>query len=210
MPLIMPENIADKNIDNKAKQSAVPLEDLLNDIDKELTENISSGFDRNDFSSDKDRFRNRQYIKFILQDILLAFPLSAVLEIGICPRITPLPNLPGWILGVSNIRGEIISIVDIKSFFNLTHSRVKRTQRLIIMHNQEIKIGILADKIMGIIFSEQIDTEIQNQLYKRTDSDAGLWTSYVSGGISLPEGLLNIIDVNRLLSDSRMNAFGSD
>lgn len=191
-------------------QSVLPLEELLNNIDKELTENGNYGFDKNNFSSDSDRFKSRQYIKFILQDILMAFPLSSVLEIGRCPRITPLPNLPAWILGVSNIRGEIISIVDIKSFFNMSRPGIKRTQRLIIIHNKEIKIGIPADKIMGIIFSEQIDTEIQNQLYKRTDSDAGSWTSYVSGGISLAEGLLNIIDVNKLLSDSRMNAFGSE
>ena len=141
----------------------------------------------------------------------MAFPLSSVLEIDRCPRITPLPNLPAWILGVSNIRGEIISIVDIKSFFNMSRPGIKRTQRLIIIHNHEIKIGILADKIMGIIFSEQIDMEIQKQLYNRTDSnDTGSWASYVLGGISLAEGLLNIIDVNKLLSDPQMNAFGSE
>jgi len=202
----MPE-ILKNNIEN---QSAVPLEELLDNIDKELTETDNYGFDKNNFSSDTDRFRNMQYIKFILQDIFMAFPLSAVLEIGRCPRITPLPNLPAWILGVSNIRGEIISIVDIKSFFNMSRPGIKRTQRLIIIHNQEIKIGILADKITGIIFPEQIDTEIQNQLYNRADSDAGSWSSYVSGGISFAEGLLNIIDVNKLLSDPRMNAFSSE
>lgn len=190
--------------------AAVPLEDILNDIDKELAGKASYGFNKNSSSSNTGCFKNSQYIKFILQDILMAFPLSAVLEIGSLPRITRLPNLPDWILGVSNIRGEIISIVDIKAFFNMSRPGIKRTQRLIIIHNMEIKIGILADKIMGIIFSEHIDKEIQNQIYKRTDCDPGSWTSYVSGGISLPDGLINIIDVNKLLSDPKMNAFGTD
>jgi len=196
--------------DNKKKQSAVPLEELLNNINKELTAAGNYGLDKKDSIPDAVRLNNRQYIKFILQDILMAFPLSAVLEIGRCPRITPLPNLPIWILGISNIRGEIISIVDIKSFFNMSPPGIKRTQRLIIIHSKETKLGIMADKIMGIIFPEHIDTEIHKQLYNRTDYDPGSWTSCVSGCISLPEGLLNIIDVDKLLSDPRINAFGTE
>ncbi|MFW5637374.1 MAG: chemotaxis protein CheW, partial [Thermodesulfobacteriota bacterium] len=54
-----------------------------------------------------------QLIKFMMDDLLLAVPLPKALEIGRQPVITPLPNLPGWVLGVSNIRGEIISMVDL-------------------------------------------------------------------------------------------------
>lgn len=195
--------------------SALPLEELLNNIDSQLTGRGGYEFDINDPDindpgKDTNRFNNKQYIKFMLQDILMAIPLSTALEISRCPRITPLPNLPDWVLGVSNIRGEIISIVDIKSFFDLSTPRLKRTQRLIIIHDHEIKLGILVDKIMGIILPEQVNREIQKQLYNRADSAPGSWTEYVSGGVSLPEGLLNIIDVNKLLSGSRMNAFKSD
>ncbi len=152
-------------------------------------------------------FSTIPYIRFMLDDILMAVPLSTALEIGRQPRITQLPNLPAWVLGVSNIRGEIISIVDLKAFFSMARPGLKRNQRFIIIHNAEMKTGIMVDRIIGIYTPERIDTGTRIQLYRAADAEKMAWTAYVSGVVSLEDTVMNILDTDRLLSCPNLNAF---
>ena len=186
------------------QHSAIPLEELIAEIDMETgqADEISGGPKSEDYGSD-------QYIRFFLEDIPLALPLSSALEIGHRPDITPLPNLPDWIMGVSNIRGEIISIVDLKAFFRLPSHELKRNRRFIIVHNQDMKVGIVVDRIIGIFSLDRTNTDIRNSPYEE-----GEIASYISGVViserENKENLLNLLDIVKLLSSPRMNAFRSE
>ncbi len=113
---------------------------------------------------------------------MLALPLSSALEIiGHQPDITPLPNLPDWILGISNIRGEIISVIDLKAFFGLSRKQSETSKRVIIVHNQDMKAGIIVDKIMGIFSLDQ--KGINN--VRISPYEKGEISSYISDVITL-------------------------
>ena len=103
------------------------LEDLIAQIDSETGQaSVNSPGDIPPSSSVASEYGIDQFITFALQDILLALPLSSALEIGHRPMITPLFNLPDWVLGVSNIRGEVVSIVDLKTYFELPSPYFKK------------------------------------------------------------------------------------
>lgn len=183
---------------------SIPLEELITEIDTETGETVR------DYAVHKAAdYGYEQYIRFFLEDILVAIPLSSALEIGYWPQITPLPNLPTWILGVSNIRGEIVSVVDLKGFFKLSSRGLTRNRRFIIVHNRDMKVGIVVDRIMGIFSLDRRNAHIvQSNPY-----EAGELSSYISGVVVLEESektLLNIIDIDKLLSSPRMNAFRSE
>ncbi|MDH3349126.1 MAG: chemotaxis protein CheW, partial [Desulfobulbaceae bacterium] len=61
----------------------------------------------------------QQFIIFTLAGTEYAVPASNVTEVGEMLQVTPLPNVPLWLKGVSNLRGDIISIVDLRSFLKL-------------------------------------------------------------------------------------------
>ncbi len=143
-----------------------------------------------------------QYIRFYLGDILLAIPLSNALEIGHRPAITYLPNLPEWILGVSNIRGEIISIIDLKMFFGLPAQKLVRDRRFITVRNKEIRAGFIVDRIVGIYSPDRTQTQVQESPYEE-----GELSSFISGVMIVEDQLVNILEVDKLLSSPRMNAF---
>ncbi len=153
----------------------------------------------------------RQYIKFFLNNIVLCLPLANALEIGRQPVITPLPNLPHWVFGVSNIRGEIVSMVDLKGFFKLPERPIESGRRFIIAHHQNIKVGLLVDRIAGILSLDQIGAAIQESPYQSEDTDASLkmanLVSLITGVIASGEELINILDIAGLLLSHRMNAF---
>ena len=201
-----------------------PLEELIAEIDREAGERVKA-FDGDteltEHLKSSKLVRYKQYIRFFLNDILLAIPLSGALEISRQPAITPLPNLPDWIIGVSNIRGEIISVTDLKIFFGLPMQKINYAgsgKMVIILHNHEIKVGAVVDRVTGIFSPERINKKIQRSPYKKDESSGrglGELISYISGVIYMgetvdKENLLNILDIDKLLASPRMNAFRTE
>ena len=185
--------------------TASSLEDLIAQIDNETGQAMVEVPDETPSASKAGEYGIDQFITFALQDTLLALPLTSALEIGHRPMITPLFNLPDWILGVSNIRGEVVSIVDLKAYFELPSSGPKGGGRLIIVHNRNMKVGLLVDRIMGILSLDQIGTDIQENPHRK-----GEISSFISGVVVSGENLVNILDVNKLLSSPRMIDFRTE
>ena len=186
-------------------ETAPSLEDLIARIDQETGQAMVDVPDDAPSLSKDGEYGFDQFITFALQNTLLALPLSSALEIGHRPMITPLFNLPDWVLGVSNVRGEVVSIVDLKTYFELPSSGSKRGGRLIIVHNRDMKVGMLVDRILGILSLDQIDTDIQESPHRE-----GKISSFISGVVVSGKNLLNILDVDKLLSSPRMTKFRTE
>jgi len=148
-------------------------------------------------------FAEKQYIKFFLAHLSLAVSITSATEIGRLPRITALPNLPGWILGISNVRGEIVSIVDPKGFFGWPPQKKIREPHFLIVRDKEIKVGLLVDRIAGIVSLNQGDIDIQDTPIEKTDLEMKL-EPYISDVSISEDKPLYVIDVDKLLSDPRM------
>ena len=69
----------------------------------------------------------------------------------ICPlkEITALPGVPPFLRGLINVRGQIIAVIDIKRFFALPERGLTDLNKVIIVHDQALEFGILADSIIG-------------------------------------------------------------
>lgn len=194
------------------KPSDMPsLEKLIADIDREIGAMPQLRQDEKSqlFPGMGNAYIRMQYIRFYLSDMFIAIPLLSALEIGNRPDITPLPNLPDWVLGVSNIRGEVVSIIDIKLFLGMSSQGVKRDSRFIVVRNQEMKVGLIVDKVVGIYCPDKAQMQIQESPYTHAESDADV-SSYISGVLTTEEGLLNFLDIDKLLASPRMNAFKGD
>ena len=143
--------------------------------------------------------RSSQFIQFTLESTFFALPLSNALEIGHRPEIAPLPNLPKWILGISNVRGEIISFVNLKAFLKISSSGVRGERRFIIIYNHDMKVGIAVDQTPGILSMDKINYDIQSSPYRQ-----GEFVKYIKGVALAGESIINILDTDRLLSGLRI------
>jgi len=201
---------------NEKWDSDISLEKLIADIDAEVGPVTPPVPDVSGSESDT-AFTHKRYIAFFLDEIFLAVLLSNALEIGREPAITPLPNLPEWVLGVSNIRGEIISIIDLKAFMGLPAHGFKKIRRFIVIHHKDIKVGIVVDRITGIFSparSEDKDCPLSSP-YNETGEISAFISGIVAPGehlsnISGESRVLNILNVEKLLSSTRMTAFRNE
>ena len=183
----------------------LPLNNLIAKIDCEIADPLDSDKQNKKKSLNLDErqtSRQKQYILLSLEKTFFALPLVSILEVGRPPDITPLPNLPSWVLGISNIRGEIVSFINLKAFFGISSTGNSVERRFLIVHNQDIKVGIIIDRIMGILFLDQIDTDLQNSPYRE-----GEIANYILGVAVSGERLTNILDIDKLLSSPRMAGF---
>jgi purine-binding chemotaxis protein CheW len=115
----------------------------------------------------------------------------------ICPlrELTPLPCTPSFVLGLINIRGQILSVIDIKKFFELPEKGLTDLNKVIMVHDENMEFGILADAILG---TRSIPME---DILPPPSTFTGIRTDYLKGVTAEP---IIVLDIARMLSDKRI------
>jgi len=88
-------------------------------------------------------------LEFLLTHETYAIEMRWVTETYPLKELTPLPGTPPFVAGIINVRGRILSVIDIRKFFDLPEKGLTDLNRVIIVHNREMEFGILADEILG-------------------------------------------------------------
>jgi purine-binding chemotaxis protein CheW len=65
--------------------------------------------------------------------------------------LTPVPCTPSFILGVMNLRGRILSVLDLGRLFDLRASRTAEGSRVVVLESEALSLGILADAVPGVV-----------------------------------------------------------
>ncbi len=124
------------------------LEELLGAIDAEMGSRLSEAAPR----AAAARQTGDRYLVFTLADIDYAVPLANVLEAGVPPPATPVPHVPEWVVGVANLRGDVVSLVDLRGFLGLEAEAGGAGRRLLVVkaRQEELTTGLLVDRLCGI------------------------------------------------------------
>jgi purine-binding chemotaxis protein CheW len=93
-----------------------------------------------------------QYLAFTLAGVEYAVALRGVREVDYPPPVTPLPCVPEWVLGVCNLRGDIVSVVDLRGFLGLEGNSPGAPGRLLVVQSPEddVAAGLLVDGVRDI------------------------------------------------------------
>ena len=138
-----------------------------------------------------------EVVEFLLANERYAVESSYVREVYPLKELTPLPCTPSFVVGIINVRGEILSVIDIKKFFDLPEKGLTDLNKVIIVqaNEPEMELGILADAIIGV---RSIPLkEIQLSLPTLT----GIREEYLRG---VTNERLVILDVAKILYDERI------
>ncbi|MCC5813256.1 MAG: purine-binding chemotaxis protein CheW [Leptospira sp.] len=92
-----------------------------------------------------------QFLSFVVDNEYFGLELLAVHEILKPVPITRVPNVENYILGVINLRGEIIPILDLKKRFDLGNTDLSPTSRFIVIMENEKRIGIFVDEVKQVL-----------------------------------------------------------
>lgn len=90
-------------------------------------------------------------IGFTIADTYFVASMGSISEIIHLPKFTSVPGVKNWMLGVANVRGRLLPIMDLGLFFNLNHrSSNSRDKRVLIFDHGEILSGFVVDGVHGM------------------------------------------------------------
>lgn len=92
-----------------------------------------------------------KYLTFISADLVYGIPIDNVVEIITSPSITALPMVPSYVLGVINLRGQIVPIIDIRQIMDKSANADNSILCVIILEIDSISIGVLVDTVLQVI-----------------------------------------------------------
>ena len=114
-------------------------------------------------------------VGFELGGVRFVAPMGEISEILGVPQYTQVPGVQTWVKGVANVRGRLLPVLDLLSFFKKTVKQIK-TRRLLVVDHGEVYSGLIVDEVLGMQhFATDSYTEDVTELV-----DVEL--PYVSGG----------------------------
>ena len=136
-----------------------------------------------------------EVVEFVLGPEHYGIESSHVREIHPLSEFTPLPCTPAFVLGLVNVRGQILSIINIKKLFDLPEKGLTDLNKVIIVHAHHMELGILADAILG---TRSIALE---ELHPALPTLTGIREEYLKGITKDP---LVVLDVEKILADEKI------
>jgi len=91
-----------------------------------------------------------QGIGFQLGGVRLVAPLGEVGEILKLPRVTALPRVRDWVMGVANVRGRLIPVVDLHRYLGATATVQRMQWRMLIVEVDDIRVGLVVEQSLGM------------------------------------------------------------
>jgi purine-binding chemotaxis protein CheW len=136
-----------------------------------------------------------ELLEFHLAQERYALETQYVQEVQPFRELTPLPCTPAFVLGIVNIRGRILPVLDLKKFFDLPEKGLTDLHRIILIGGNDLEFGLLADTVAGVRHVA-VDS-LQPSLPTLT----GIRAQYLKG---VTEERLIVLDLARILSDPKI------
>jgi len=133
-----------------------------------------------------------QLVIFTLDEQRYALHLHTVKRIVRAVEITPLPKAPEIVLGVVNVQGQVIPVMDIRNRFSLPGRELDLSDQLIISHIPKRTVALVVDAVSDVI-------ECPDQVLI-TSEQILPDTGYIDGVLKLEDGLILIHDLDKFLS----------
>lgn len=143
-----------------------------------------------------------QLVTFQLGEELYGVDIMMVREIVRVQEVRPIPNAPGYVEGIFNLRGEIIPIINLHKRFHLKRLDVLDDDEyaggFVILEIEGNKIGVIIDKIARVVSVKTEDIQPPPQMI------SGIGAEYIHGVIRQSEGYLIVLDARRLFSPKEL------
>ncbi|ASI24046.1 TPA: chemotaxis protein CheW [Aeromonas salmonicida] len=144
-----------------------------------------------------------QWVTFQLENETYGINVMQVQEVLRYTEIAPVPGAPEYVLGIINLRGNVVTVIDTRSRFGLPSGDVSENSRIVIIEAEKQVIGIMVDSVAEVVYLRS--SEIDAAPAVGTEESA----KFIQGVSNRDGQLLILVDLNKLLSDEDWEDIGS-
>ncbi|WP_026958073.1 MULTISPECIES: chemotaxis protein CheW [Aliagarivorans] len=136
-----------------------------------------------------------QWVTFQLENETYGINVMQVQEVLRYTEIAPVPGAPSYVLGIINLRGNVVTVIDTRSRFGLHSSEITENSRIVIIEAESQVIGILVDSVAEVVYLRSSEIDVAPNV--GTEESA----KFIQGVSNRDGQLLILVDLNKLLSD---------
>jgi len=136
-----------------------------------------------------------QRVTFQLENETYGINVMQVQEILRYSEIAAVPGAPDYVLGIINLRGNVVTVIDTRSRFGLMPADISDNSRIVIIEAEKQVIGILVDSVAEVVYLKKSEMEVAPHVGTEESSQ------FIQGVTNRDDGLLILVDLNKLLSE---------
>lgn len=141
---------------------------------------------------------NNKYLTFFLEKESYGIDISNVIEIIGIQEITKLPDMPEFVKGIINLRGQTIPVMDLRLRFHLPYQEYGPRTCIIIVSIEDFQFGFIVDTV-----SEVLDIDEDN-IDKPTTAKFSGKKKYISGIGKVQDKVIILLDISRIMSEDEL------
>jgi len=136
-----------------------------------------------------------QWVTFRLDNETYGINVMQVQEVLRHTEIAPVPGAPSYVLGIINLRGNVVTVIDTRQRFGLLPAPVTDQTRIVIIEADRQVIGILVDSVAEVVYLRQSDIETAPNV--GTDESA----KFIQGVSNKNDELLILVDLEKMMTE---------
>ena len=140
-----------------------------------------------------------QWVTFRLSDEKYGINVMQVQEVLRITEIAPVPGAPSYVLGIINLRGNVVTVIDTRNRFGLMPKETDDASRIVIIETERHIIGILVDSVAEVVELRGSEIETAPNVGNEESS------KYIQGVTSSDNELLILVDLNKFLSEEEQS-----
>lgn len=142
----------------------------------------------------------KQFVTFVIANESYGVPVLKVQEIIGMTEIVHVPNCPGFMKGVINLRGSVVPVIDMRTRFSMDVRDYDMFTVIIIVEVKDILVGMIVDSVSDVV---DIPT---SEIQKTPSFTVKIDTDFIEGIGQINEKLVIILDIEKILSTEDVDA----
>ena len=136
-----------------------------------------------------------QWVTFRLDNETYGINVMQVQEVLRYTEIAPVPGAPSYVLGIINLRGNVVTVIDTRERFGLSSTEVTDNTRIVIIEADEQVVGILVDAVAEVVYLRQ--SEIETAPNVGNDESA----KFIQGVCHKNDELLILVELEKMMTE---------
>lgn len=143
-----------------------------------------------------------QWVTFRLDNETYGINVMQVQEVLRYTEIAPVPGAPNYVLGIINLRGNVVTVIDTRERFGLPGADLNDNTRIVIIETEEQVVGILVDAVAEVVYLRQSEIEVAPNVGNEDSA------KFIQGVCHKNEELLILVELEKMLTSEEWADMG--
>ncbi len=143
-----------------------------------------------------------RWVTFRLADEIYGINVMQVQEVLRMTDVAPVPGAPHFVMGIINLRGNVVTVLDTRKLLDLATSDITDSSRIMIIESGKVTVGLLVDSVAEVVNIASSDIDPPPSV----GNDEG--SRYIQGVYSSDQQILILIDLNKLINEENRDSIG--